>query len=1127
MKLSASRTHMRAKRDRLSRTIRVMKFTAFLIIATCLRVNGEVQGQEVNLSLKNVSLAKVLKEIQKQTAYQFLYPDELLASKKQVSVNLKKATVKEVLDKYLDQQALEYVIDDKTIIIRRKVTMAAPKEAPLAIDITGTIKDEKGDPVSGASILVKGSKTGTSSDAAGNFKLQVPQQKVTLVVSSIGFQTQEVAVSQSGAVSIVLLKKSDTNEEIVVVGFGTQKKVDVTGSISTISADKVNQGINQSVSHALQGRAPGVTVIQNSGEPGSGVEIRIRGAGSINDNSPLYVVDGIISGGIGGLNPGDIESISVLKDAASASIYGSRGANGVIIVTTKKGKRDQKTSVSFNTSQGIQQAWKMPTALNAQERNTIHKEALTNDGTPTTDPIWDYYNNPDNAVTRTDWFKEVLKPAYISNYDLAIRGGSSRSNYAFSLGYLDNDGIVMNTNFKRYNVRFNSQHEIAKNLTLGENIAIVMTKQRAGEIRGSYTGALSSALFNMRNIPVWADKAAGIYGSPSGDFPNPVASLNARDNVNTGANIGGNVYLEYKFLGMFTAKTDFAYNWGFSKNKSFTALAPGGGRGLTENSLSEYYGTGSTWIWNNTLNFDKTFGRHHVVALAGMSAESGISEWFNSGTAKQFSNQEAALRYFSNAGTYPDHPNGSADDYTLQAYFGRVSYDYDGKYLLAANIRRDGSSKFAPSKRWGTFPSVSAGWRVSKEKFFDGVSDVISDLKIRGSWGQLGNDKISNYQFFSTISSVGSPTLDGDQFTAVAQNRLANSTIQWEFTTQTDLGIDINFLKNRLSFTVDYFNKETSDILVQVPLLSSYGVGTAPYRNAGTVSNKGYEISASYRSPAANKFYYEVTGSIATVKNKLKSLGVAGAKEIFVSDYKNTYVGRTAEGEPIGHFYVLDALGIFQSQSEIDNYKSKDGAVIQPSAVPGDVKFADLDGDGSISAKDRFNAGNSFPQFTYSLNVAAGYEGFDFNMLWTGSQGNKIFNGLKLGGIFMQGTGYNNSTDILNRWTPTNTNTDVPRVTIKDVNSNRTYSTLYIEDGSFLRMKYLTFGYTFNDRLIGKGISKLRAFVTFQNLITITKYSGFDPEVGSDVGSSANMYGVDRGVYPQAKAYIIGVNFNF
>ena len=294
------------------------------------------------------------------------------------------------------------------------------------------------------------------------------------------------------------------------------------------------------------------------------MEIRIRGACSINDNSPLYVVDGIISGGISYLNPADIESISVLKDAASASIYGSRGANGVIIVTTKKGKRDQKTTVSFNTSQGIQKAWRMPTALSAEQRNIIHKEALTNDGTPTTDPIWDYYNNPDNGVTRTDWFDEVLRPAYMSNYDLAIRGGSSRSNYSFSLGYLNNDGIVENSNYKRYNVRFNSQHDIAKNLILGENITVMMSEQRAADIRASYTGVLSSALFNMRNIPVWEDEAAGIYGAPSGDFPNPVASLNARDNVNTSANIGGNVYLEYKFMGMFTAKTDFAYNWGHS-----------------------------------------------------------------------------------------------------------------------------------------------------------------------------------------------------------------------------------------------------------------------------------------------------------------------------------------------------------------------------------------------------------------------------------------------------------------------------------------------------------------------------------------------------------------------------------
>ncbi len=1113
--------------SRLYRTIRVMKFTAFLIIVVCLRVNGEVYAQEINLSMKNAPISKVLKEIQKQSDYQLLYSDEILNATKRINLTLKGAGIHEALAKCIGPEGLDFVIDDKTIIIRRKPNVPVKPIEVAAIDISGRVMNDKGEPVAGASVLVKGSTTGTSTDQQGNFKLSVSQNRAVLVVSSVGYQTQEVTVTGSGPVDIVLMKKDDTIEDVVVIGFGTQKKVDVTGAIATVSGDKVNQGINQSVGHALQGRAPGLTVIQNSGEPGAGVEIRIRGAGSINDNSPLYVVDGIISDGISGLNPADIESISVLKDAASASIYGSRGANGVVIVTTKKGKREQKTSVSFNTSQGVQRAWRMPTALTAEQRNVIHKEALTNDGTPLSDPIWDYYNNPDNAITRTDWFKEVLKPAYISNYDLAIRGGSSRSNYSFSLGYLDNDGIVMNSNFKRYNVRFNSQHEIAKGLTLGENISMVMTKQSAADIRSSYTGVLSSAMFNMRNIPVWADQANGVYGSPSGDFPNPVASLNSRDNVNKGMNVGGNVYLEYKFLGMFNAKTDFAYNWGFSKNKNFVAFAPGGGRGLTENSLSEYYGTGNTWIWNNTLSVDKTFGKHHIAGLVGMSAESGISEWLNTGTAKSFSNQEEALRYFSNAGSFPDHPNGSADDYTLQAYFGRVSYEYADRYLLAANIRRDGSSKFAPAHRWGTFPSISAGWRISKEDFFKGLKNVISDLKIRGSWGQLGNDKISNYQFFSTISSVESPTLGGVAYTAVAGNRLANSTIKWEFTTQTDLGIDISFLHNRLSVTADYYNKETSDILVQVPLVSSFGVGVAPYRNAGTVSNKGYELSVSYRSSGLNAFNYEINASIAHVKNKLKSLGVAGAKEIFVSDYKNTYVGRTAEGEAIGHFYVLQALGLFQSQAEIDAYKNKDGELIQPYAVPGDVKFLDANDDGQISADDRINAGNSFPQFTYALNLSASYTGFDFNMLWSGSQGNKIFNGLKLGGMFMQGTSYNNGPEILDRWTPDHTNTSVPRVTVKDLNSNKTYSTLYIEDGSFLRMKYLTLGYTFNDRLIGKGISKLRAFVTFQNLITITKYSGFDPEVGADLGSSNNMYGVDRGAYPQAKAYIIGVNFNF
>jgi TonB-linked SusC/RagA family outer membrane protein len=986
--------------------------------------------------------------------------------------------------------------------------------------------DDKGDPVPGASVVVKGSNSGTSSDSSGNFKISVPGERAVLVISSVGHQNAEVTVTKSGAVSVTLIKRENTNEEVVVVGFGTQKKVDVTGAISSISGDKINQGVNNSVANSLQGQAAGVTVIQNSGEPGGGVNIVIRGTGTINDNSPLYVVDGIISPGIGGLNPADVENISILKDAASAAIYGSRGGNGVVIVTTKKGRRNQKTNISLNTNQGVQSAWRMPTALSAADRNLIHKEALTNDGTPTSDPIWDYYNDPDHAITRTDWFKEILKPGYISSTDLAIRGGSGQSNYSFSLGFLNNDGILKGSKYKRYNLRFNSQHELIKNLTFGENISVVLSNTKYAETRGDYDGVLSAAMFNFRDIPVYADPSINKYGSPSGDFPNPVASVNSRDNVTKGTTVFGNAYLEYKFLSMFTLKTDFAYNWEFAKNKNFVAIADGGGRGLTQNSLNENYATNNVWIWNNTLSFDKTFDRHHVTALVGMSAESGLYESTNAGTALAFSNQDPALRYYNNAGNFPNHAGGGADDYTLQGYFGRVTYEYGDRYLLAANIRRDGSSKFGPDHRWGTFPSVSGGWRISKEDFFP-WKDAVSELKIRGSWGQLGNDKIPNYQYFSTVNSVGSPTLNGVPFTAVAQNSLANPDIHWETTTQTDVGIDLALLKNRVSVTADYFNRRTSDILVQVPLVGSYGVGIAPYQNAGVVSNKGFDFSVTYRGQPSRKFNYQVTANVATVKNKLETLGVEGSHEIFVSNYKNTLVGRVSEGEPIGHFYVLQALGIFQSQAEVDAYKNKDGDLIQPNAVAGDVKFLDANNDGAISAKDRINAGNSFPKFTYSFNISANYTGFDFSMFWTGSQGNKIFNGMKLGEIFMQGTSYNNGEDILGRWTPTSPSNSIPRVTVKDLNSNKTFNTLYIEDGSFLRMKYLTLGYTFGDNIIGKKIQKLRAYVTLQNLITITKYKGFDPEIGADVGSYSNMYGVDRGAYPQAKAFMVGINFNF
>lgn len=998
-------------------------------------------------------------------------------------------------------------------------------QSNVPLKIAGKVTDSKGEAIPGVNVIVKGTNIGIVTDSKGQFTIEVRDNKAILAFSFVGMKTQEITVGNQTLLTVVLTEDAVGIDEVVAIGYGTQKKADLTGSVATIASEKLTQGINQSVSHALQGQVSGVTVIQNSGEPGGGVEIRIRGAGSINDNSPLYVVDGII-GGINNLNPSDIESMTVLKDAASAAIYGSRGANGVIIVTTKKGKKNQKTSVSFNTSQGVQQAWKMPTSLSAEDRNMIHKEALTNDGTATSESIWNYYNDPKNAVTRTDWFKEVLKPAYISNTDFSIQGGGESSNYLFSLGYLNNNGIVTGTNYKRYNVRFNSQHEIAKNLTFGENFSVVVNEQKGADTRGGYDGVLSSALFNMRNTPVWVDQANLIYGTPSGDFPNPVASLNSRDMSQKNNGFGGNAYLEYKFLNFFTLKTDLGYNWGSGKNKNFKSIAIGGGRGLDQNSLNENYSTSQTWVWNNTLAFDKRFDKHHLAVLAGMSMESGIYEWLASGTAKNFSNESPALRYFNNGGTFPDHVTGSADDYALQSYFGRASYEFSDKYLFAANIRADGSSKFPSDKRWGVFPSFSGGWRISNEDFFSGLTNTISDLKLRASWGQLGNDKIPNYQYYSTVSTVESPTLGGNSFTAVAQNRYANPNIQWEVTTQTDLGIDASFLNNRLSLTADYFDKETTNILVQVPLVSSLGVGTAPYQNSGQVSNKGYELGITYRN-MDNEFKYSVTANVSHVANKLVTFGVAGDKEIFAANYKNVYVGRIAEGQPLGHFYVLNALGLFQDQSEIDNYKNASGNKIQPYAVPGDVKFEDRNKDGVIGANDRFNAGSSFPALTASLNFNADYKGFDMSMLWDGTQGNMIFNGLKLGGVFMQGTGYNNSPEILDRWTPQNKSTTVPRVTINDLNSNKTYSTLYLEDGSYARLKYLTFGYTFDKNVTGEKISKLRVYLTFQNLITLTKYTGFDPEIGANGDFNNNIYGVDQGAYPQARSYMLGINFNF
>jgi TonB-linked SusC/RagA family outer membrane protein len=1099
-----------------------MKLTSLLLLLGIVQVFATAsysQSAKLTMDMRNVSVVDVLRAIEDQSEFYFVYDKDAVDVERKVNVDAKNASINEILSDVFRNTEVNFKVINRHIILS---TLQSTQ--PAKSKVSGKVTDSSGGPIPGVSVAVKGSSQGTITNGDGVYTLANLQPNSVLVFSFVGMKSQEVVYKDQANIDVALKEESIGIDEVVAIGYGTQKKADITGAVAVVQPDKL-QGINQTLSHALQGQLSGVTVIQNSGEPGGGVQIRVRGTGSINDNSPLYIVDGII-GSISGLNPSDIESINVLKDAASAAIYGSRGANGVVIVTTKKGKRDQKTSFSYNTSQGVQVAWKMPKSLSAEERNTIHMEALTNDGTAETESIWDYYKNADNAITRTNWFKEVFRPGYTSMHDLSIQGGSQKSNYLFSFGYLDDNGIIKVSNYKRYNIRFNSQHEFVKNLTFGENFSVMLSNTQSID-QGGYDGVLVGALFNMRNTPVWLDKENKIYGLPKGDFPNPVASLDSKDFNTKGINMQGNAYLEYKFLNAFTLKTDFGYILGDGKEKKFVAAATNGGRGLDKSTLGEYYTSSNTWFWNNTLSFDKTLDKHHVAALAGMSKEYGISEWTRTGTAQGFSVTDSDLRYFNNASSFPSHDTGSADDYSMLSYFGRLSYEFNNKYLFAANLRADGSSKFPENKRWGVFPSFSGGWRISNESFFGGLQNTINDMKIRASWGQLGNDKITNYQYYSTLTTVGSPTLDGDIYSAYAQNGMANTNIKWEVTTQTDIGVDLKFLNNRINMSIDYFDKETSDILVQVPLVSSLGVGIAPYRNAGEVSNKGFDLDISYRN-MQGAFKYEIGANLSHVKNELKTLGIAGRTEMFSGNYKNYNVGRIAEGEPIGHFYVLNDLGLFQSQAEIDSYVNPTtGKKIQPYAQPGDIKFEDRNGDGVIGADDRFNAGNSFPKLNYSLNFNAEYKGFDFSMHWVGSEGNKIFNGLTLGEKLMVGTDYNNGTEILNRWRSGHTDTNIPRVSVKDKNNNASYSTLYIEDGSFLRLKYVTVGYTFDNKLFNSKISKLRLYLTCQNLLTFTKYTGFDPEVGSDGSFGNNIYGIDRGIYPQAKSFVLGLNLDF
>lgn len=1016
--------------------------------------------------------------------------------------------------------------------------------------INGVVTDEAtGEPIPGVNIIIEGTTTGTVSDINGQFQLNAPQD-ATIVFSSVGFATETIPVNGRAVIDISLAQDVQSLSEVIVVGYGTQERARVTGAISSVSSEEISALPVASLDQALQGRAAGISVA-NTGSPGVSPIVRIRGLGTVGNNDPLYVIDGMpvsggnatggtnnmsSSGGINSINPNDIESIQILKDASAAAIYGSRAANGVILITTKKGSKG-KTNINLDAYIGIQTAWNQLDLLNSDQYVAYGKD-LTRDteaGIPARlNDLGEYAN------VETDWQDEMFRTAPIQDYNVSITGGGENSLFNVGGGYFKQEGIMLGTGFERYSMRANSEFTLGK-FKVGETLTLSLSERK----NEPYNGGRSQIEHMIKMVPYIPVRDADYLGGfratdamDGTDPENPVLNAYLRRNVDKNVKVLGTAYATYEILDGLQYKILLGLDLNLGYNDQFTPrYAPSDTYHL--NPTADINQTRSQYISpliSNQLSFDKTFGKHTLGAIAVIERQTSTFATTGGAGETALTDDLEVLSGLENPAI-----TGTKSEYALISYLGRVNYDYNGKYLFAASVRRDGGSRFGTEK-WGTFPAVSAGWRLSEEAFMADFG-FISDFKLRGSWGKTGNDAIGNYVYQATIDGQHPYILGGALVPGYTLRALANPDVQWETTTMTNIGLDLGFMNESLRASLEYFHNETEDMLLSVPIPPSLGYDVAPVFNVGSAVNKGFELSLGYYKSTGD-FQWSLNGNVSFVKNELTSLGVGNS--ITGQQFEGYNTTFAEEGEPIGYFHGWVVDGIFQSQAEIDQANALDGNESSPYQVaatsPGDIRFKDLNGDGAITNDDRTNLGHYLPDFSYGLSGSANYKNFDLSIFVQGVSGNEILN---LNRYDLEGMTrlFNSGTAVLDRWTPTNTDTDVPRAIATDPNGNARVSSRFVEDGSYLRIKNLAIGYTLPSGILnsfGKGfIKNIRIYVSTQNLLTITDYTGYDPEIGvrPDLANNANSgnpgnsptlnSGVDYGQYPQARTFIGGIQIGF
>jgi TonB-linked SusC/RagA family outer membrane protein len=1099
----------------LFKIFRVMKLVLILLITTIIQVNAASYAQTVSLNLKNASLREVMDELRQQTGYHFLYKMQMLDETRKVSLSVNNEPLAQVLEKCFADQPVTYTINQNTVVLRKRITV---NDQAQAVKITGTVTDEKGLPLPGVSVKVKGTTSGIITDGNGKYAITVNDNKAVLEFTFLGFTKQEININGRTEINVKLLEAQTALNEVVVIGYGTVKRSDLTGAVASVKGSDIKaQGVSD-VTKALQGKMPGVTIEAAGGDPGSGTRILIRGVGTLGNSAPLYIVDGVQVASINNLNQTDIESIDVLKDASAAAIYGSRAANGVVLVTTKSGKSGAPM-VQFTSNVGQQKIAHKIDVLNAQEWANVSNAAHDNAGLPRLDIA----KNPNQLGSGTDWQDAIYRNALVQQYNMIVSGGNESSKYSVSGGYNDQQGIVDVTGYKRYNLRVKTETTKGR-LKFGETV--LLSREKFITMPGGWGGQGGNPVGSAaKMIPVFqiydptaVGGFAGAYG-PVVNVANPVAQLNLENINREFTSILANAYAQVNLLPGLNYKMNLGYTNGFNSNYDYAKRYNVGTLfSHPTNDINLSKDQNVLVLLENTLNYDKHFGKHSIQALAGYTYQSNK---YNYTAAGRTDLPDGIDQIDAGAGISTSGGNRTVSN--LVSVLGRVIYSYDNRYLLTASFRRDGSSRFGDANRYGDFPSVALGWNISNEKFFQSLTNTFSTLKLRASYGVLGNQEIGDYQYSAAVASNINSVIGVDQqkWFGSIQTAFASPYIKWESTKTSNIGIDAGFLHDKLNITIDYFNKKTSDLLLNVPIPGSAGSTSNPVVNAGDLRNNGIEFGANYNDHIG-KLNYSIFGTISAVRNKVIALGT-GSQQIFGG--QPTHHGAsstlTEAGGSIGSFYLIKDIGIFNSQAEIDSY-TKNGKPIQPNAAPGDVKFQDTNGDGQINDNDKVNAGSPFPKFEYGFGVNASMYGFDIAMFFQGSQGNKIYNGLRQD-LESTNLDFNYSQSMLNAWTPTN-HSNIPRAVTSDPNFNNRTSTRFLEDGSYLRMKTLQVGYTLKDALAKKiKITSLRVYASADNLFTITDYTGFNPDLGR-TGSIFDR-GVDFGhvAYPLSRTISLGV----